>query len=686
MAMAGHMGSAATYENRHHNLKGAAIALVLLLAISAACMFAANYLQHDGGNVDIEDGVIHADAGDIAYKLYVPTSATKEHPAPAVLLLHGYQNDHETNAAYAIELARRGYVALSIDCYGHGATTAGLVERGYVNHIVKTNFGNDSEADGTYVQVGGTVRYRVLLNFSNLSFFDKHYSEDSVGNKITDSSVGGIDAYAFLASLPYVDPTRMALTGHSMGTWSSWSVAAAYSGATDDAGRNIEPKAIVLQCGELFRQLPSVYDTKSVHFNNVLLLQAKYDEFSYFRDYQPNVDDSLLATPLRQEFLGVGNGKAAWDTTFGSFADGSARRMELLNTNHRLTTHNAHGLATALEWFNEALGVKEGIEPTQQVALYKELLVLVAMLACLFAMFPLMELLLATPLFAAVEQPEPEESSRKGVGGWLLGALITVVVSFGTYPFMTQLGHALLPLPEKVFRMTVGNGFVGWYLTLILVMLITTGIGVHGAHKRDLRYDWHGAGLVSPYSTGRTLLMVLESVVLAVLMAGLVYVCNLGFYRLFDLDLRFIWPFFREFNRERAVQFGVYIPIFALFYLLNNSKIMAGLRTKVSHRQGFGWALVEWFKNFLLMAGGILGVVALEYVPFFMGIGPGADVYLGSTFGGPFMSILILFVPQVLFFSISCTYCYRRTRNVWTGALLAALLACWIVTGGSAML
>jgi poly(3-hydroxybutyrate) depolymerase len=89
------MGSA-TYGKRHHNLKGAAIALVLLLAISAACMFAANYLQHDGGNVDIEDGVIHADAGDIAYKLYVPTSATKEHPAPAVLLLHGFSRTQDS--------------------------------------------------------------------------------------------------------------------------------------------------------------------------------------------------------------------------------------------------------------------------------------------------------------------------------------------------------------------------------------------------------------------------------------------------------------------------------------------------------------------------------------------------------------------------------------------------------------
>ena len=684
--MSTHMNVEVFESRRPRNLKSALLLLVVLLAVATACMFVADRVQHDNGRVNIEDGIIETSAGDIAYKLYIPSTATAQDPAPGVLLLHGYQNDHETNAAYAIELARRGYVALSIDEYGHGATVPGLTKRGYVNHVVKVNYGNDSEADGTYAQISGPIRYRILMNFSNLSFFDKRYTTDDAGNSITDSSCGGIDAYTYLASLPYVDDTRLGLTGHSMGTWSSWSVAAAFSGATNEAGESIEPKAIVLQCGELFRELPSVYDTDKIHFNNVLLLQAKYDEFSYFRDYQHNVNDGLLKTPLRYEFLRTSSTAAAWDKTYGTFADGTARRMELLITNHRLTTHDSHGLATAMEWFGTALGQRTSMDPTNQVAMIKEWLVLAAMLATLLAMFPLMSLLLATPIFRGAQQGLPDSSTIKGAGSWLLAALITIVCSACTFPFMTQLGHELLPLPESIFKMTVGNGFVGWYLSLILIMVITSAIGAHRAHGRGERYDWQAAGLTSGNGAGQTALMIFESTLLALLMAGMVYGVNYGFVRLFDLDLRFIWPFFRPFNAERAKQFGVYIPIFALFYLLNNSKIMAGQRTGASYREGIGWALLDWFKNFVLMAGGILCVVALEYVPFFMGIGPGADVYLTPTFGGPFMSILILFVPQVLFFSISCTFCYRKTGNVWTGALLAALLACWIVTGGSAIL
>ena len=79
-------------------------------------------------------------------------------------------------------------------------------------------------------------------------------------------------------------------------------------------------------------------------------------------------------------------------------------------------------------------------------------------------------------------------------------------------------------------------------------------------------------------------------------------------------------------------------------------------------------------------------IALIEYIPFFMGIGPGADLLFSSTFGGPFMSLLIVFIPQVLVFSVLCTYCYRRTGSVYTGAFTVAALACWIVTGGSAML
>lgn len=656
-----------------------ALLLCLLIAIFA-CMAFAHGVQTDGGKIAVSEGVIETDAGQLTYKLYIPDTASAASPAPGVLLLHGYQNDHETCAAYAIELARRGVVVMALDEYGHGSSEAGLLNRGYINQRVKVNFGEDSSEDGTFVEIGGSKRYRLLMNFSNLSFFDEHYTTDSEGNTITDSSCGGIAAYAVLADMDCVDPSRLAISGHSMGTWSSWSVAAAYAGAVSEEGVDITPKATVLQCGELFRE--SAYDSENIYFNNVLLLQAKYDEFSYFRDYEPFLTDEVLHSDLRAEFLGCSNEDAAWDTTYGSFADGTARRMELLETNHRLTTHNAAGLAVALDWFAEALDLTAGLSSTDQVAMVKELLVFAAMLCAIAAMLPLMELLLHTPFFRKTAHALPSRDGILPKGRWWKNAAITLFLAGASYPFMTQLGHALFPFPEGIFRMTIGNGFLCWYLLLIVIMLLTTWLSC-----RKAKAPWHSLGLSAPEKARRLDWALMgRGALLALCMVGFVYILTAVCEALFLLDFRFIWPFFKTFTLERLGQFCVYFPLFALFFLLNNSKIFASMRTDGTYQPGLKGFLSCWWRYALLMIGGVLVIVLIEYVPFFMGIGPGADLLFGSTFGGPFMSILIVFVPQVLVFSVLCTYIYRRTGNVYTGAFTVAALAAWIITGGSAIL
>ena len=669
-------------------IKWAAL-LAALLLVSVLFLSFAHRIQTDGGNIVVTEGVIDAYRGEggqhhlgqMTYKLYTPKTATAEHKAPGVLLLHGYQNDRETNAAYAIELARRGVVVLSLDEYGHGFTEPGLKERGYVNHTVKVNYGEDSIEAGTFKKVGGTVRYRLLMNFSNLSFFDDRYSKDDAGNEIADSSCGGAAAYAVLATMDNVDSTRLGISGHSMGTWAGWSVAAAF------AGTDIEPRATVLQCGELFRD--SVYDTDRIHFNNMLLLQAKWDEFSYFRDYRRTVDDELLKSDLRCEFLGTTPEAAAWNRTYGTFDDGSARRMELLYTNHRLTTHHSHGLAVALDWFKEAFGPESmnDIPVTDQTAMGKEWLVLLAMLSTLLAMVPLAELLLTVPFFAAIPQPLPPKANVKPRGKWWKGAVITMLIAGLTYPFMTQLGHALLPLPEGIFRMTVGNGFIGWYSLLILIMVVTAWTGWRKGKKAETFDGWYGMGLGSEKEPMKISWRLLgRSALLVLCLLGMVYAVVALAGALYLLDLRFIWPFFKTFTLARFGQFCVYLPLFALFFLLNNSKIMASMRTEAAYIPGARGFVGAWWRNALMMVGGVLLIVLIEYVPFFLGIGPGADVLFGSTFGGPFMSLLILFVPQVLVFSVLGTWFYRRTGSVYPGALLIASLAAWIVTGGSAML
>ncbi|MBQ0036748.1 MAG: hypothetical protein KBT35_07530 [Firmicutes bacterium] len=672
-------------------MKKRIIVLLCCLVVTFGSLFIANDIQTDHGNIDVKmdsfemeyvDPNGETKKGNVTYKLYVPKGVDANNKAPALLLLHGYQNDHETDAAFAIEMARRGVVVLAIDEFGHGSTDISMVNRGYVNHKVTVNYGLDSQEDGTFVEIGGQTRYKVLMNFSNLSFFLDKYSKDEDGNKLIDSSMGGICAYKLLSEMDIVDNTRMAVSGHSMGTWASWTTSAAYSNTP------IMPKATILQAGELFSK--DAYDSNNIKFNNVLLLTAKYDEFNYFRDYsKKTVDDDVISNDITSEFLDVDKGTGKWNTTYGSFNDGSARRRELVVTNHRLLTHNSNAISTSIDWLKGSIGLSTNLDNNDQIFMKKEVLTLLATFSSIVTMLVVMNILLDTKFFVYLKQPELNilRKSRVGFAYWK-GAIITILIAFVTYPFMTQLGHGLLPLPDtSIFRMTIGNGFLSWYLILIIIMLLTTIIPYLKNKKKGNSVSFVDLGL-STYEKKDKLdfTLLFKGLLLAFIMASVMYVECLLAEKLFMLDFRFIWPFFKSFSLTRLGQFFVYIIIFLVFFLLNNSKIFAQNQPEGTVEKGIKGFLKCWYKNALCMIGGVLLLIVLEYTPFFMGFGPGADLLFSSTFGGPFMSLMIVFVPQVLVFSLICTYTYRKTGSVYVGAFLVAILACWIVTGGSALL
>ena len=64
--------------------------MAVLLILAFVCMVFANSVQTDGGNITITTGTISTEDGDLTYKLYTPSTATADNPAPGVLLLHGY--------------------------------------------------------------------------------------------------------------------------------------------------------------------------------------------------------------------------------------------------------------------------------------------------------------------------------------------------------------------------------------------------------------------------------------------------------------------------------------------------------------------------------------------------------------------------------------------------------------------
>jgi len=118
------------------------------------------HLVQTAGGVEVRDVRWTGASGErLSALLYAPRTATTAHPAPAVLVSHGYINTREMQSPFAIELARRGFVVLAMDMAGHG------------------------------------------------------YSGGAVGQY----DGGGPDALAYLQSLPFVDHREIGLEGHSMG-------------------------------------------------------------------------------------------------------------------------------------------------------------------------------------------------------------------------------------------------------------------------------------------------------------------------------------------------------------------------------------------------------------------------------------------------------------------------------------
>lgn len=145
------------------NLWFVAIALVVIGSAIA------HWVQTAGG-ITVKDLRFSGENGQtLSALLYVPPGVTSDNPAPAILAVHGYINSREVQSPFAIELARRGYVVLSLDQSGHGYSEGPAFSHGF----------------------------------------------------------GGPAALRYLRSLDIVDTDNIGLEGHSMGGWTVLAAAAA---------------------------------------------------------------------------------------------------------------------------------------------------------------------------------------------------------------------------------------------------------------------------------------------------------------------------------------------------------------------------------------------------------------------------------------------------------------------------
>jgi uncharacterized protein len=600
--LSGLMADTPRASTRTWCLLAAAVAAIGLAAV------AARLVETDFGRVDVRLVAVPDPSGvTLAAKLYVPRDRGATGRAPAVLALHGYQNDKETQDAFALELARRGIVVLALDEVGHGGS-------------------------------GGRL------------------SIASPG----DRTLGGNAGYRFLKSRPEVRPDRMGVMGHSLGAMAALQV----------AQLNPDHRAVNSQCGP----------AGSPALHNLLLTQARFEEFRVFREGAGRVEP-LVTNPRRLKAFGV-PGRIEWDTTYGSTADGTARRAALIGTVHAGVTHDPRAVAETVSWMVAALEPDApgavALAPRDQRFAWKELAMLAALVVAVLSLLPLASLCLAHPAFGGAVRASPP-AAPIARGAWWRLVLVNAAIAALTYPPFTSLGGLSDRIGSRLpwFRLPVGNGAMAWFLVNALIALALVAWRLRGSR-------WQADGTLARLGLEIDRRGLAATAALGVVLFGWVYGLEAISERALGIEFRFMWPMMRQFSAERFGLFWLYLPVGVLFFAMNGGVFLFGLARQAERRSPGRTLLAWWAWNVCAALLGLAAVWAVQYVPFLcFGTAPGFEAIGLAGFGELWPLMLFGYIPMFSLLIFLLTWFNRRTGRVYLGALVVAALATWFTAAGS---
>lgn len=481
----------------------------------------------------------------------------------------------------------------------------------------------------------------------------------------------------YAIGLPFVDAENIGVMGHSMGGMNAVQLPALFPD-------NI--KGIAQQASE----------PGSPELPNVLMLQAKYEEFEGFREGQ-FVTTDLINNPDRLAKLGLTE-PAQWDTTYGNVEDGTLRRMAYIPIDHHLLPLMNKTNAEVVDWFRITLKGGDGgpmwIEPTSQIFMWKEIFGFIAMLVLLISLLPLTNLLLASKYFSSVSQPMPTGYIPNKKVWWKV-ATINVLLGAIIYPVTTNWGgiggkiEFILPF----MKLEMGNGVAAFFFVSALVGAImfyfwyrkaakTEGVTMYDMgmsfDKKKTVLDWNILGKTA--FVGFVLFMWM-------------YVLTALSQNLLGMEIRFGWPYFRQFHTmERAGYFVLYLIPALMFFLVNGGIFLFGQARLAEYETPKKTQWMWWVYTVYAMVAGLFLVWLFQYLPWFLGAGPGFEI-TGIT-GNLLMQIstsmwplmLFVYIPEFLILYWFLVWFFRKTGKIYLGAIIIASIATWFLAAGSILL
>jgi hypothetical protein len=475
-----------------------------------------------------------------------------------------------------------------------------------------------------------------------------------------DKTYGGLTSVNVLRSLPFVDPESVGMLGHSLGA------EMAYQVALGDPGVN----ALVIS-GFAYTQAASETNPR-----NMLMIIGKWDEYRRRMTGTSDIEKEWMSTAQTRKVMPVPNPQIG--VTYGSFEQGTARRVVVPRTIHFMESHDRQGISEMLDWMRKALGPPDPlwIDSKDQTWPIKEWATLIAMLACFASLLPLGRIFLGMKFFKTLEGAPAGNyacsvksylrfSAINGLLMWLYLPLIFVL--FGLHLYLLRI--------DSAFPMMMVNGVVWWFFWINVIGFFLVRRWLSKESKRT-GHTWADAG-VSDQERGFGLdsAKAAKTLLLALILFGFAYFSEHLLEQLFIVDFRFLFPFASDLTPERAWLCLRYFPFVLVGFLFMGVFLHGQLRRPVKQGRLATW--VSWsLWNLLAMITPIILFLMIQYVPLFTTgfiplVGPGGMfvAFIHGLFH--IIGVLIVVVPLSTGF-------YQLTGKIYLGALLNALIVTWM--------
>ncbi len=583
------------------------LVLVLLSAIGASLVQTSAY------TITVKDMSWETSTGEsLSALLYKPNGVTADNPAPAIVVSHGWWNNKEMQDANFVELARRGYVVVSIDMYGHG---------------------------------------------------DSDYLTNS---DITAGGTGMYDAVKLVADLPYVQQDKIGVSGHSNGAR-----AANFSIPLDDAADEQLIAAVLLVDNDaVYTDADGAY-TNVYGSRDVGISAAQYDEF-FFRSYSPEgavltPPREYIGTPNAQSFLNFGaEGTETREagTFYEDTVDGDDAFRVIYNPaeSHPWSTISKTTVASQVEFFEEAFGAPNPIASGSQIWQVKEAFTTLGIVGFWIFVLAFARAMLHTRAFAGLRVVEPRPiaaNSRKGLIWFWGGLVVLAFVSGASWVLMSQTpwiqGIAFNVTPT-IFTQGAVFFVALWALINAVAVAIVLAVS-YFAYGRKNGLDLRAAGLLPGWrkffhGIGLAAVVVAASF-------SLVFIVDY----FFKTDFRFWTIAIKAFGPDKLWIALLYVPFFLAYFVASSVAVNAFNRFTI---RGKEWGNTAAIALFTALAAIVLVIV--QYMTFFI---TGQTI---TGFGGIFSIWLFPVILILILTVIISRKLYRVTGNPYIAGFINAAI------------